>query len=76
MTVPPHRRSEAATSAAEHWRKSSRSTAMDACVEVHWTETGVLVRDSKDPDGPRLLVRSRAWAGFITGIPGWPGSTR
>lgn len=50
------------------WFKSSYSDSSDGndCVEVATTSTTVLVRDSKDPHGPRLTVRSAAWAGFVT----------
>lgn len=36
------------------WRKSSRSTGSDSCVEV--AHTGDVVRDSKNPAGPTLSV--------------------
>jgi hypothetical protein len=40
----------------EHrWRKSSRSTGSDDCVEVALFGSGA-VRDSKNPDGPTLSV--------------------
>lgn len=42
MTVPPT------------WRKSSRSTSTSTCVEV--ANTLGAVRDSKNPDGPKLTV--------------------
>ena len=50
------------------WRKSSRSTGGNDCVEVAQTRTRYLIRDSKNPDGARLAVRPRVWAAFIGGI--------
>lgn len=72
MIVTPRHRSGAATNDAAQWRKSSRSVPLDQCVEVRWTDSGIQVRDSKDPDGPRLLIRRPAWTGFITGVPSGP----
>lgn len=44
------------------WRKSSRSDASGgACVEVGRVASVVAVRDSKDPDGPKLTFRSAAF---------------
>jgi Domain of unknown function (DUF397) len=50
------------------WRKSSRSTAGNDCVEVAQTQTSRLVRDSKNPNGAYLAVRPQAWAAFIREI--------
>ncbi|MEU4683508.1 DUF397 domain-containing protein [Streptomyces xinghaiensis] len=51
---------------ALEWHKSSHSTDDGpACVEVAATPGTVLIRDSKDPRGPRLAFRSGAWAGFV-----------
>ena len=50
------------------WRKSSRSTRGDDCVEVAQAGTSCLIRDSKNPDGARLAVRPQAWAAFISDI--------
>jgi hypothetical protein len=50
------------------WRKSSRSTGGNDCVEVAQTRTRYLIRDSKNPDRARLAVRPQAWAAFIRDI--------
>ncbi|MGW2253312.1 DUF397 domain-containing protein [Kitasatospora sp. NPDC001660] len=51
------------------WRKSTHSGGSDACVEVADGLGGVLpVRDSKDPGGPVLRFRSRAWRDFVTAV--------
>ena len=47
------------------WRKSSRSTGGNDCVEVAQAGANCLVRDSKDPDGACLALRPQAWASFI-----------
>ncbi|QXJ22118.1 DUF397 domain-containing protein [Actinomadura graeca] len=47
------------------WRKSSRSGGQGgACVEVASHSAHVAVRDSKDPDGPRLVFGGVAWRVF------------
>jgi hypothetical protein len=48
------------------WRKSSYSTAQNDCVEVH-SSLGAL-RDSKNPEGPRLDVRRAALARFVDAV--------
>lgn len=50
------------------WRKSTRSGAAGHCVEVANVPTAVLVRDSKDVDGPVLAFADMAWSGFIAGV--------
>jgi hypothetical protein len=42
---------------AAQWRKSSHSGGQGGqCVELAAAAEGVAIRDSKDADGPRLLV--------------------
>ncbi|QFG20988.1 DUF397 domain-containing protein [Actinomadura sp. WMMB 499] len=51
------------------WRKSSCSQGGGTeCVEVaeapgHW-----FVRDSKDPDGPTLIVAPSAWSALLAAV--------
>jgi len=46
------------------WRTSSHSGGNGACVEVAAARALVAVRDSKDPDGPRLAFTAGAWRAF------------
>jgi hypothetical protein len=50
------------------WRKSSRSVADGACVEVALVESEVLIRDSKHPSGLILKVTADAWRSLIRAI--------
>ncbi|MFI0479184.1 DUF397 domain-containing protein [Actinomadura sp. 9N215] len=51
------------------WVKSSRSGETGGeCVEVAALDPAVAIRDSKDPDGPKLVIGGAAWRAFITGI--------
>ncbi|MFD0883621.1 DUF397 domain-containing protein [Streptosporangium algeriense] len=49
------------------WRKSSLSSGNGGqCVEVAANLPGVVVvRDSKDPDGPKLLFAPAEWNAFV-----------
>ncbi|HEX7661109.1 MAG TPA: DUF397 domain-containing protein [Pseudonocardiaceae bacterium] len=48
------------------WRKSSHSGGGNDCVEIATTGDGVAaVRDSKNPDGPRLRFGTGQWSVFI-----------
>ncbi|MFD7692091.1 DUF397 domain-containing protein [Streptomyces sp. NPDC059805] len=48
------------------WIKSSYSTSSGPdCVEVATTPGTILVRDSKNPHGPRLALAPTTWTAFL-----------
>jgi len=49
------------------WRKASYSGSNGGgCVEVaHAFDSAIAVRDSKDPDGPRLAFTADDWRAFL-----------
>lgn len=47
------------------WQKSSYSAWNGGCVQVATAPARVLVRDSKDPEGPALTVPTPAWRSFL-----------
>jgi hypothetical protein len=55
-------------SAAGAWRKSSVSDSGGGqCVEVAFAEEGVLVRHSRNPNGPVLSFTQSEWVAFLLG---------
>ncbi|SDC80224.1 DUF397 domain-containing protein [Streptomyces prasinopilosus] len=51
---------------APEWIKSSYSTPDGPdCVEVAAVPEHVLIRDSKDPNGPRLTLAPTTWTAFL-----------
>jgi hypothetical protein len=51
------------------WRKSSYCNGASSCVEVRRLPDGrVVLRDSKDPDGPALTLTASEWVAFIAGV--------
>jgi len=50
------------------WRKSLASSTQGDCVEVASTDESVLVRDSQNPQGPRLFFSHSEWTAFLTGV--------
>jgi hypothetical protein len=54
-------------SSREVWRKSSFSggTSGSNCVDVAYTTETVAIRDSKNPNGPRLAIPHPHWHQFL-----------
>ncbi|MFH8289307.1 DUF397 domain-containing protein [Streptomyces sp. NPDC018059] len=52
------------------WRKSTHSGGSGSdCLEVaDGHPTVIPVRDSKDPQGPKLVFRTATWAAFVDGV--------
>lgn len=51
------------------WRKSSYTGPNGGeCVELTSVASTVAVRDSKDPDGPQLVVSRRAFAALLSDL--------
>ncbi|WP_233510543.1 DUF397 domain-containing protein [Actinomadura craniellae] len=46
---------------AATWRKASHSSSEGNCVEITAIAPVVAVRDSRDPDGPRLILAPGTW---------------
>jgi Domain of unknown function (DUF397) len=49
------------------WKKSSAS-GTEGCVQVRRTQSGVQVRDSKNPDGTVLDFTDAEWVAFLKGV--------
>jgi hypothetical protein len=52
------------------WRKSSHSSGDQGggCVEVAPMRDAIAIRDSKDPEGPRLTVTPATWRALLTNL--------
>ncbi|RSM64450.1 DUF397 domain-containing protein [Actinoplanes sp. ATCC 53533] len=48
-----------------HWIKRCADTA---CIEVAQHDTGIHMRDSKDPDGPVLTFTGEQWVSFTAAV--------
>lgn len=52
---------------AGDWKRAS-SCSFGDCVEVDIDAYGVLVRDSKDPNGPELSFTREEWTEFVAAV--------
>lgn len=51
------------------WRKSTRSSGNDNCVEIAFADSGdVGIRDSKNPGGAVLEFTPGEWVAFTTAV--------
>jgi hypothetical protein len=50
------------------WRKSTYSTAQGNCVEAASLRRVVAVRDSKNPDGPKLVLTPAGWQSLTASL--------
>lgn len=50
------------------WRKPTYSTAQGNCVEAASLPDAVAIRDSKNPDGPQLVVSPADWRSFTASV--------
>ena len=54
---------------AATWRKSTRSAGGSSnCVEVAHFPNLVAIRDSKDPNGPKIVVSPAGWQSFTASV--------
>ena len=47
------------------WRTARRSAGNGACVEIAPVAGAILIRDSKDQDGPVVLHPDHSWRTFL-----------
>ncbi|GAA1906424.1 hypothetical protein GCM10009837_32380 [Streptomyces durmitorensis] len=52
------------------WRRSSFSGYSGDCVEVAFEREAVLVRDSQNPSGPRVVFSGKRWQAFLNALAG------
>ncbi|MET8982580.1 DUF397 domain-containing protein [Streptomyces sp. NPDC004539] len=59
---------KASSLAGVAWIKSSYSNGGGNCVEAAPLPATIALRDSKNPDGPALLVPGAAFRSFLAGV--------
>jgi hypothetical protein len=56
-----------------HWRTSTHRGQNGSCIQVAGNFPGIVaVRDSKNPDGPAVIIRPGAWRKFTALMKVWP----
>ena len=50
------------------WQTSTHSNNGGECIQIVPTGRTVVVRDSKDPEGPQLIFRPAPWAAFTARV--------
>jgi len=50
------------------WRKSTRSSGNGNCVEFCDLDGGVVIRDTKDRNGPVLRFTDAGWRAFLAAV--------
>lgn len=69
MTDLHHQPDELRDLAGAVWRKSSYSGTSGNCVEVATNLPGIVaIRDSRDPEGAKLVVSVSEWQAFLNGV--------
>jgi len=55
-------------SLTQRWKRSTRCSLSDECVEVAQIGETIHIRDSKDVVGGSLVVGLAAWRAFLTAV--------
>lgn len=50
------------------WRKSSRSGGLGQCVELAQTDGWAAIRDSKNPNGPAMVIKPAQLRAFVRSV--------